>query len=52
MIFQISVISVPNWPIVRLKNSKGAKQKVEQPDKFAAKFCQFCSERAEKWPNI
>jgi hypothetical protein len=35
--FPISIISLTNWPIVQPQISKGAKQKVEKPDKFAAK---------------
>jgi hypothetical protein len=35
-----------------LQISKGAKQKVEKPEKFAAKFWSFFTERAEKGPII
>jgi hypothetical protein len=41
MRFRISVISVTNWPIVWLQISKGTKQKVEQPEIFAAKFLAY-----------
>jgi hypothetical protein len=45
---EFSTDSDANWPIDRPHKSKGAEQKMERPDKSAAKFWPIMNRKAEK----